>query len=254
MTLSPGFHGITPACAGKRLRSGGLPHGAGNHPRVRGEEMVWAWTAPTREESPPRARGRVVLHGHFHHLRRITPACAGKSELCPRMPILVAESPPRARGRVRSISASTSITWNHPRVRGEEPERRGVQGRAGGITPACAGKSPPACWAIQAGIESPPRARGRDGFYLSRHQVCGITPACAGKRVMKMRPQRTWLYLLSANFPLFSRASFERRAIPKHGTEGYSIIKRHGISFVMRPGRPRPPVRAGSPRPTLHCP
>ena len=204
-------------------------------------------------ESPPRARGRAPPIEALELDFGITPACAGKS--------------------APSASASRRRR-NHPRMRGEELRLWCRRGRRQGITPACAGKS---SWrrrtrssrrnhprvrgeesasgvSRRLGLESPPRARGRASLATPAIPPHRITPACAGKRVMKMRPQRTWLYLLSANFPLFSRASFERRAIPKHGTEGYSIIKRHGISFVMRPGRPRPPVRAGSPRPTLHCP
>ena len=150
--------------------------------------------------SPPRARGKG--HGDFAAaaLKRITPACAGKSY--------------RPAGDRRH-------PWDHPRVRGEKllstfgtplmvgspPRARGKgvsatdDGPLAGITPACAGKScGPAgsrfrrpdhprvrgekC--TEKGIVlgcpgSPPRARGKAAVKKRPRAGGGITPACAGK-------------------------------------------------------------------------
>ena len=88
-----------------------------------------------------------------------------------------------------------------PRVRGKVVPRL-VLPAAGGITPACAGKSfyankkaktrrdhPRVCgekqpnrdlWDVMTG--SPPRVRGKELLGLRTGELNGITPACAGKR------------------------------------------------------------------------
>ena len=71
---------ITPACAGKSLstRWTSLPYR--DHPRVCGEKLAFSAFSARELGSPPRVRGKV-LHSRFcYTLRRITPACAGKSD------------------------------------------------------------------------------------------------------------------------------------------------------------------------------
>ena len=131
---------ITPAWAGKSgngLLVSSIPR---DHPRVGGEK----WSGPTRTfpawGSPPRGRGKVVLHCGVLLDVGITPAWAGKS--C---------------RRCRNIRES----WDHPRVGGEKlyapvlaQYRSGSPPRGRGkgmydlrwmvsqrITPAWAGKS-----------------------------------------------------------------------------------------------------------------
>ena len=94
-----GDGGITPACAGKRLRLRWTPLRSGNHPRVRGEELDASPLAAPHLESPPRARGRAHVRRVLALLGGITPACAGK--------------------RVHGV-LSRKEKRNHPRVRGEE--------------------------------------------------------------------------------------------------------------------------------------
>ena len=71
---------ITPACAGKTIVP--LRHGIENadHPRMRGEDS----SAETKEAgepgSPPHARGRQTTAGSPTTDKRITPACAGKTQ------------------------------------------------------------------------------------------------------------------------------------------------------------------------------
>ena len=130
----------------------------------------------------------------------ITPACAGKTE---------------------RMALCSNRGWDHPRVCGENftlcpvahhnagsPPRvrgklhdRGHTDRAGGITPACAGKTslflsgdcrlgdhPRVCGEnlivflhhIRA-RGSPPRVRGKRRGEGAAHSRLGITPACAGK-------------------------------------------------------------------------
>ena len=71
-------HGITPAWAGKRFPFSSFPHTYWDHPRVGGEKLHSSQFRPECRGSPPRGRGKVILHPiHCPH-GRITPAWAGK--------------------------------------------------------------------------------------------------------------------------------------------------------------------------------
>ena len=72
--------GITPACAGRSDESSELQELEEDHPRVRGEKM-WPWWMPgSLAGSPPRARGEGFAKYWLNWSRRITPACAGRSQ------------------------------------------------------------------------------------------------------------------------------------------------------------------------------
>ena len=123
-----------------------------------GEKLHFVQEIASNMGSPPRVRGEVqLLHDRVKQLR-ITPACAGRSNI---------------------ISIDMSMNWDHPRVRGEKqthifsrirsqgspPRARGEVARPvaplknRGITPACAGR----------------RGRAMRCFYTSRDhpRVCG---------------------------------------------------------------------------------
>ena len=130
--------GITPACAGNRWMSGKEAKEAGDHPRLRGEQIRAAILSGRDAGSPPLARGTVVNVGGLCDNGGITPACAGNSNTNLRICI---------------------IFWDHPRLRGEQtiaedageanagspPLARGpgfcflLKKYFSGITPACAG-------------------------------------------------------------------------------------------------------------------
>mgnify|MGYP001690300316 CR=1 FL=1 len=90
---------ITPACAGKTLARRGTRSRAGDHPRMRGEDPFRWRHRKAKPGSPPHARGRPRGTSARPALRRITPACAGKTLL-------------------RMIEAD--IRSDHPRMRGED--------------------------------------------------------------------------------------------------------------------------------------
>ena len=71
--------GITPACAGKRVRRFMWSRPFGDHPRECGEKEMHEEARDTPRGSPPRVRGKghLLLDGTVS--LRITPACAGKS-------------------------------------------------------------------------------------------------------------------------------------------------------------------------------
>ena len=167
---------------------------------MRGEDhghgQLYSW----RGGSPPHARGRQSDVPSHNQVRRITPACAGKT------------SDGYSGGQWR---------WDHPRMRGEDgmfmnfafdwsgspPHARGrllqhvkpdIHCR---ITPACAGKTPPTrqtryplsdhprmrgedfgFFSYRVGQGgSPPHARGRQRGREMSYVPIRITPACAGK-------------------------------------------------------------------------
>ena len=75
------FSGITPACAGKRFVWFGLTPDGQDHPRVCGEKSKTLRGLMHFLGSPPRVRGKDILGSPLVRGERITPACAGKSNV-----------------------------------------------------------------------------------------------------------------------------------------------------------------------------
>ena len=192
--------GTTPACAGK-TRTRDRPDGRGwDYPRVRGEDRNPYRAHKGREGLPPRARGRPTLLLLLLPIRGTTPACAGKTGRCSRLP-----RGPRDYPRVRGEDVIGSYSPSSPP--GLPPRARGRPAVAAdfhavrGTTPACAGKTrrwkasktrprdyprvrgedahSPASWSLRVGL--PPRARGRRFRVGGGEITAGTTPACAGK-------------------------------------------------------------------------
>ena len=133
--------GITPAYAGKSCPPQAPTFTRQDHPRVCGEKDKAKEMGATTKGSPPRMRGKACDAVPGLVVRRITPACAGKSPAHP---------------------AACPVHRDHPRVCGEKkvvvfpdfpgqgspPRMRGKGTRppflrnGAGITPACAGKRP----------------------------------------------------------------------------------------------------------------
>ena len=193
---------ITPACAGRSTKNPSVRIAGQDHPRVCGEKVEPLSSRPRSVGSPPRVRGEGSWHLRSAGPLGITPACAGR-----RSPLRSPTPPPQDHPRVcgeKDVGwRSKDGAWGSPpRVRGEVALVSWTV-LAGGITPACAGRSalkdltdeikqdhPRVCGEkcivhtigqIRRG--SPPRVRGEAVFMrLSRWRV-GITPACAGRRV-----------------------------------------------------------------------
>ena len=149
--------------------------------------------------SPPRVRGTAHIFVCPVYNGRITPACAGNS---PGDTLIIDsdQDHPRVCGEQRySLCQLRASAGSPPRVRGTAG-RNPTWWAAAGITPACAGNSPPgrrcqaACWdhprvcgeqskMITVGFRpcgSPPRVRGTEVKALEVEAAQGITPACAG--------------------------------------------------------------------------
>ena len=152
--------GITPACAGKRhpwYRRSAKPEDhprvrgekswrlrgsfpGQDHPRVRGEKFCVCSAVSRLLGSPPRARGKVDWVRREYGGDRITPACAGKRYRYNRG-VLRAWDHPRVRGEKSTGGTATAVLLGSPpRARGKVVVGQ-IHLRAGGITPACAGKS-----------------------------------------------------------------------------------------------------------------
>ena len=197
--------GITPACAGKTYTAHGSTLSPWDHPRVCGENVYRPRQHPEPLGSPPRVRGKPADSGSIVVLLGITPACAGKTT---------------------SLLCKALITWDHPRVCGENsssnflkcfilgspPRVRGKRLCCSGlsfylgITPACAGKTYAASSCSLSSRDhprvcgenalyhakhlkcagSPPRVRGKRTRRRSESVISGITPACAGKTLFRI--------------------------------------------------------------------
>ena len=78
-TLKNLYKGITPAYAGKTLRSLSMQSTFMDHPRVCGENRPTSRHLTVSRGSPPRMRGKPVHSTEIHEHYRITPAYAGKT-------------------------------------------------------------------------------------------------------------------------------------------------------------------------------
>ena len=133
-------HRITPACAGKTARSAWHFTAARDHPRVCGENLYQEALPVNQKGSPPRVRGKRQHFLCYLFRFRITPACAGKTHIAISA-LLDSWDHPRVCGENAVVREDViKITGSPPRVRGKRPPVAG-RGRAGGITPACAGKT-----------------------------------------------------------------------------------------------------------------
>ena len=176
-TASPG---ITPAYAGKRIRSNSITH--------------------TQGGSPPRMRGKVPGRAHTPACPGITPAYAGKSVRMLHGTSLRRDHPRVCGEKYDTISLLIFQAGSPPRMRGKGVDPC-VTPLRNGITPAYAGKRRPD---TTAGLQrrdhprvcgekfetplscnpvwgSPPRMRGKEKCQTKNPKPTGITPAYAGK-------------------------------------------------------------------------
>ena len=131
--------GITPAYAGKRTLFCLAGRRNRDHPRVCGEKCSDHIDKGMIEGSPPRMRGKVLCICPLFCVLGITPAYAGKrAEQAHSMSC--SEDHPRVCGEKSGSCFFLSIVLGSPpRMRGKE-DRRALQHRLAGITPAYAGK------------------------------------------------------------------------------------------------------------------
>ena len=191
---------ITPACAGKTTLTRFDRELHKDHPRMRGEDNECDKFRRHSSGSPPHARGRPACGGWHTVCRRITPACAGKTQARARMvrssvdhprmrgedlarrsrASVSAGSPPHARGRLSPISTAAKAFRITPACAGKTDADRAVDARPADH-PRMRGEDTEARRNFVSEMGSPPHARGRRIVEVSETTGLGITPACAGK-------------------------------------------------------------------------
>ena len=145
-------------------------------------------------------RGKALGSQIKRFIHRITPACAGKSYNEKGQDWYIEDHPRVCGEKFLSFLIACHRRGSPPRVRGKAWAKQ--KGGVGcGITPACAGKSPPADpddnggWdhprvcgekslppsSSKKAVGSPPRVRGKDFKQIAASIRYRITPACAGK-------------------------------------------------------------------------
>ena len=145
-----------------------------------GEKLAVSAADIAQKGSPPRVRGKVSLSGTKSSSTRITPACAGKSQI-QRGVLYTAEDHPRVCGeKTLRIDVFDASVGSPPRVRGKV-HRVSVFVHDHGITPACAGKSAVLARVVIA-YRDHPRVCGEknDRMELS-HPQAGSPPRVRGK-------------------------------------------------------------------------
>ena len=131
---------ITPACAGSTRINASREVHEEDHPRLRGEYPYGADSPGAFVGSPPLARGVQKRTKARKSRTRITPACAGSTDVCHHFNY-VFQDHPRLRGEYAYVSIqSVGKAGSPPLARGVHLHRQ-VWGLDSGITPACAGST-----------------------------------------------------------------------------------------------------------------
>ena len=155
---------ITPACAGKSGPAAWHRWACRDHPRMCGEKCPPGKFFFMTVGSPPRMRGKEVQGLLQDLVGGITPACAGKRG-SGSLPRSCRRDHPRVCGEKPIFpSGAASTVGSPPRVWGKE-ENLAEDTLPTGITPAYAGKRPPAArWNSLA--EDHPRVCGEKGLSM----------------------------------------------------------------------------------------
>ena len=131
---------LIPACAGKTQSPVAQSAECPAHPRVCGENKTASARKRGAEGSSPRVRGKLAVELGLRRGEGLIPACAGKTQAWnPVTP--ETEAHPRVCGENAFVVAVVSgLFGSSPRVRGKHSGLLRPR-RAGGLIPACAGKT-----------------------------------------------------------------------------------------------------------------
>ena len=114
--------GITPAYAGKSF---GISVGIGvllDHPRVCGEKGSFSKSFTAFTGSPPRMRGKVAEYKLCGSLAGITPAYAGKSQICTDGGASTGDHPRVCGEKLLETETEAWYSGSPPRMRGKAQE------------------------------------------------------------------------------------------------------------------------------------
>ena len=135
-----GCTGITPACAGKTLQIAASQNQTWDHPRMCGKDSMFGHDGIETAGSPPHVRERLTDKWDDFARARITPACAGKTQVEP-LNGFIFQDHPRMCGKDHFWRCyAVWVVGSPPHVRERRLSSRHwtVPSR---ITPACAGKT-----------------------------------------------------------------------------------------------------------------
>ena len=131
---------ITPAGAGKTQAMQYRPSGTSDHPRRCGENTPRGDAAFARAGSPPQVRGKHPASLPSSLQTRITPAGAGKTNVCNNTRRRAQDHPRRCGENRQVLILRTDDIGSPPQVRGKHCIQNSKASRFG-ITPAGAGKT-----------------------------------------------------------------------------------------------------------------
>ena len=154
---------ITPACAGKTRRAGAVRGRKRDHPRMCGKDSHITATRAKPTGSPPHVRERPFRIVVIIITAGITPACAGKTRLCPHQP-REQQDHPRMCGKDVLMDTLYDVVRGSPphvRERHDYPFYTSVDDR---ITPACAGKTV-SLKSMSNYLQDHPRMCGKDYIF-----------------------------------------------------------------------------------------
>ena len=155
---------ITPAGAGKTARRHGQPENQKDHPRRCGENEKPIAALSRHSGSPPQVRGKHIYEKLRKAKNRITPAGAGKTHAFARVHRPSKDHPRRCGENSMFFKSWLVNSGSPPQVRGK-PRASAWGVRAGGITPAGAGKTD-LRFANLEGAEDHPRRCGENQVTL----------------------------------------------------------------------------------------
>ncbi len=172
--------GITPAYAGKSARILKRRTEKRDHPRVCGEKLKFGTNVTKNPGSPPRVRGKGIVHVFVPEKLGITPAYAGKSQPW-RSYSQRRWDHPRVCGEKRpAVDGKRPLRGSPPHVRGKVKDPVPVSALVG-ITPACAGKRSAQAGA-PAGRRDHPRVCGEKFNSGSMLKQMGDHPRVCGEK------------------------------------------------------------------------
>ena len=153
--------GIIPAYAGNTFIADVMHAGHGDHPRVCGEHMYWAYTRLPSVGSSPRMRGTLVPHEVRPGAVGIIPAYAGNTQWIPSRRIPNRDHPRVCGEHWYTVRLVSLFRGSSPRMRGT-PNPINLNVNTFGIIPAYAGNTD--------------RTRSKCSEYRDHPRVCGEHP------------------------------------------------------------------------------
>ena len=172
--------GITPACAGKRDETDWTTTSHRDHPRVCGEKPASMPRHTLRRGSPPRVRGKGVVHVFVSEKLGITPAYAGKSFMWTKFCRETRDHPRVCGEKGKNHPRKPYCEGLPPRVRGKVLKLQNALKKFR-ITPAYAGKRPRTLLAGSSSRDHPRVCGEKPGGRLRELVYPGSPPRMRGK-------------------------------------------------------------------------